>query len=392
MPEPVLPLAGITVVSLEQAVAAPLTTRHLADLGARVIKVERPGTGDFARGYDRSVHGEASYFVWLNRGKESVELDLKDPEDRSLLQRMVATADVFVQNLVPGAVARLGLDAATLRRDRPELIHISISGYGSAGPYRDKKAYDALIQAETGLIAATGSRDEPARVGISVADIATGVYAYTGALTALYQRERTGTGATLEVAMIDALGEWMSQPAYYAAYGDAPWHRSGARHATIAPYGPFRCGDGHDVFLSVQNDREWAVLCADVLADPALVTDERFVHNPERLANEPALRAIIETVFRRDSADGIALELERAGIANGRMRAPADLFQHPQLEARGRWRDVEAPGGSVKALLPPVVMEGIEPVMGAVPRLGAHTAALRREFATPRPESQTESR
>lgn len=378
-------LDGVTVVSLEQAVAAPFATRSLADLGARVIKVERPGVGDFARSYDHAVHGQASYFVWLNRGKESIELDLLDPADRGVLDRMIAGADVFVQNLIPGAMGRLGLDAETLRADRPELIHVSISGYGPDGPYRDKKAYDALIQAETGLIEATGSPDQPARAGASVADISAGMYAYAGVLSALYRRACTGEGATVEVALIDTLGEWMSQPAYYSAYAARPWPRSGARHATIAPYGPYRCGDGQEVFLAVQSDREWALLCRGVLDRPELIADPRFAGTPDRVGHQEVLTRLIEERFAAHPADEVVALLDRAGIANGRLRAPADLLAHPQLAARERWRQVEIPGGVMTALLPPVAIDGAEPCMLPVPALGQHNRALRAEFGDQRP-------
>ncbi|MTD54418.1 CaiB/BaiF CoA transferase family protein [Amycolatopsis pithecellobii] len=373
------PLDGITVVALEQAVAAPFTTRQLADLGARVIKVERRGAGDFARGYDRTVHGESSYFVWLNRGKESIELDIKDPADRSLLDAILATADVFVQNLIPGAVERLGLDADSLRATRPELIHCSISGYGPEGPYRSKKAYDLLVQCETGLVMSTGTAEAPAKAGISIADIATGMYAYSGILTALYDRQCTGNGASLHVAMIDALGEWMSQPAYFARYGDEPPRRTGARHPSISPYGPYRTGDGQ-VFLAVQNDREWTVLCRDILRRPELVADPRFVTNPERVAHDADLASILESVFATHSAEDVAGLLDAAGIANARLRTPEELTRHPQLQARDRFRPVDTPGGPMFALLPPVEVAGQEPVMRAVPALGEHTAAIRAEF------------
>lgn len=382
------PLDGITVVSLEQAVAAPFATRHLADLGARVIKIERPGVGDFARGYDRTVHGEASYFVWLNRGKESIELDLKDPVDRGLVDDIVDQADIVVQNLVPGAVERLGLDAATLRSRRPELIHCSISGYGPDGPYRAKKAYDLLVQCETGLLETTGTADSPAKVGISVADIATGMYAYSGILTALYERERTGVGSAIEVAMIDALGEWMMQPTYFSVYGQEPPRRTGARHASIAPYGPYRAGDGSSVFLSVQNDREWATLCAVVLGRPELAEDPRFAHNTERVAHDDDITAIIEGAFSSHTADGTVDLLDTAGIACARLRTPAEFAAHPQLRARDRWRTVDSPGGQIRALLPPVTVPGREPRMGAVPGLGQHNAAIRAEFAVRHEETR----
>lgn len=378
------PLRDITVVALEQAVAAPLATRHLADLGARVIKVERPGAGDFARGYDRTVHGQSSYFVWLNRGKESVELDIKDPDDRALLDELVAHADVFVHNLAPGAVERAGLAAQTVRAARPELIHCSISGYGPTGPYRSKKAYDLLVQCETGLVLSTGAPDVPAKAGISIADIATGMYAYSGILTALYDRERSGEGASLHVAMIDALGEWMTQPAYFSRYGGEPPRRTGARHPSISPYGPHRTGEG-TVFLGVQNEREWAVLCRDVLRRPELLDDSRFATNDDRVAHNDELTAIIERVFAGLDAERAVERLDSAGIANARLRTPEEFTRHPQLTARRRWQPVDTPAGQVDALLPPVVAAEWEPVLGAVPALGSHNDAIRAEFA-PRKE------
>jgi itaconate CoA-transferase len=374
-----LPLDGITVVALEHAVAAPFTTRHLADLGARVIKVERPGKGDFAREYDRSVHGEASYFVWLNRGKESIELDLKSASDLALLHAMLDQADVLVQNLLPGAVDRLGLDAGTLRARRPQLIHCSISGYGAEGPYAGKKAYDLLVQCESGLLSTTGSPQEPAKVGISVVDIATGMYAFSGILAALYERERTGVGATLSVAMLDAMGEWMMQPTYLSVYGGKPFERTGARHASIAPYGPYRCADG-TVFIGVQSDREWALLCHEILGRPELVEDERCARNTERVAHNEMITGVIETVLVRQQVDDVVHDLERCGIACARMRTPHEFYDHPQLAARDRWREVDSPGGPVNALLPPVVMDGREAAMGDVPKLGQHSGALRQEF------------
>lgn len=375
-----LPLEGVTVVALEQAVAAPFATRQLADLGARVIKIERPGVGDFARQYDRSVNGEASYFVWLNRGKESIELDIKDPADRAVLDAMVGQADVLVQNLVPGAVERLGLDAATLRARRPELIHCSISGYGSTGPYRTKKAYDLLVQCEAGLVSVTGTEDDYARVGVSVADIATGMYAYTGILTALYERTRTGQGTTLEVAMLDALGEWMMQPTYYSVYGNRPPQRTGARHASISPYGPYRTAGGGTVFLGVQSDREWGVVCREVLERPELVDDPRFARNTERVQNNELITALVESAFATMTAEAVVERLEVIGIACAQLRTPAQFFDHPQLAARDRWRTVETPGGSAQALLPAVTVPGREPAMRAVPALGAHNHTLRNEF------------
>lgn len=374
------PLEGITVVSLEQAVAAPFATRQLADLGARVIKVERPEVGDFARQYDRAVHGEASYFVWLNRGKESIELDVKNPDDRAVLDRMIDGADVLVQNLIPGAVDRLGLDASTLRARHPRLIHCSISGYGSSGPYRSKKAYDLLVQCEAGLVSVTGTPDEYAKVGVSIADVATGMYAYSGILTALYERERKGTGSTLEVAMLDALGEWMTQPTYYSVYGQQPWQRTGARHATIAPYGPYRAGDGSDVFLGVQSDREWAIVCHQLLGRSELVDDVRFIHNSERVANDHVITELIESAIGTMTADEVVELLDGLGIACARLRTPQEFFEHPQLRARDRWRSVDTVGGPVQALLPAVTVEGREAPMGAVPALGQHNEDLRAEF------------
>lgn len=373
-----LPLAGITVVSLEQAVAAPFATRQLADLGARVIKVERPG-GDFARGYDKTVHGQSSYFVWLNRGKESVVLDVKDPADRALLGAMISRADVFVQNLIPGAAARLGLDAATLREARPSLIHCSISGYGDSGPYALKKAYDLLIQCEAGLVMSTGTPDSPAKAGFSVADLSTGVYAYSGILAALYDRSRTGDGATLRVSLLDSLGELMMQPAYFSRYGGSPPLRTGARHPSISPYGPFQAADG-SVFFGIQNEREWLALCRDILGQEELAADPRFAANTDRVAYHEELTAVIESSFAGRTAEEVSAALEAAGIASARLRAPADLAGHPQLLARDRWRTVDTPGGPIDALLPPVEMSGVEPLMGPVPAAGEHTDAIRAEF------------
>jgi itaconate CoA-transferase len=372
-------LEGITVVALEQAVAAPFATRQLADLGARVIKVERPEIGDFARDYDRSVHGQASYFVWLNRGKESIELDVKSQDGQAILAALLERADVFVQNIAPGAAERLGLDADQLRARHPRLICCSISGYGPEGPYRLKKAYDLLVQCETGLLSVTGTPEEPSKAGISVADIAAGMYAYSGVLAALYERERTGQGTSFDVAMLDALGEWMSQPCYYSVYGEQPANRTGARHASISPYGPYAAADGQ-VFLGLQNDREWAVLCEQVLGRPDLITDHRFWTNPDRVANDDQLTQIINEALEAMPADQIAALLDRAGIANARLRTPAEFAAHPQLEARNRWREVSSPAGPVRALLPPVSVHGREAAMRAIPALGQHTAAILAEL------------
>ncbi|MGH3224595.1 MAG: CaiB/BaiF CoA transferase family protein [Streptosporangiaceae bacterium] len=377
---PALPLTGITVVALEQAVAVPFATRQLADLGARVIKIERPGSGDFARGYDRSVLGQASYFVWLNRGKESVELDVKSAEGQAGMAALLARADVFVQNLAPGAAERLGLGASELLPRHPRLICCSVSGYGPDGPYAGKKAYDLLVQCEAGLLSVTGTPEAPCKAGISVADIAAGMYAYSGILTALYERERTGRGSSFEVSLLGALGEWMSQPYYYAVYGQHEASRTGARHASISPYGPYAARGGQ-VFLGLQNEREWAVLCERVLDRPDLVTDERFATNPDRVAHDGELTAIIETALGSMAPDEAVALLDEAGIASARRRTPAEFAAHPQLAAR--WREVDTPAGPVRALLPPVTVPGREAAMGAVPALGQHTDSVLAEFGGP---------
>lgn len=382
-------LAGVTVVAIEQAVAAPLATRHLADLGARVVKVERPGSGDFARGYDRTVHGQASYFVWLNRGKQSVALDLKDPADLDIARQLIGTADVLVQNLVPGAMARLGLDLAELRQAHPGLIICSISGYGPDGPYRDRKAYDLLIQADAGLLEVTGTGPQRAKAGISVADIATGVYAFSSVLAALYARTATGQGSDLHVAMIDALGEWMSQPYYYSAYGGQPLERTGSRHATIAPYGPFRVAGGEEIFLAVQNDREWQRLCAQVLGQPELAADPRFARNPERVANADQLQAVIEAALTSLTSEQARESLEAAGIANASLGSPAGLEAHPQLVARRRWASVATPAGLVRGLRSPLLPDGGPEVIGAVPAVGQHTELVVTELAARQATSGT---
>ena len=372
------PLDGITVVSLEHAVAAPFCTRQLADYGARVIKVERPGSGDFARACDASVRGLASYFVWLNRGKESVTLDVKRPAAREALARLVARADVLVQNLAPGAAARLGLDHRTLSPRHPRLVVADVSGYGDGGPWRDRKAYDLLVQAEAGLVGITGSRDEPARCGASFADIAAGMYAYSGILLALLGRERTGRGARVEVSMLEALAEWMGQPLHFGRYGGEPPPRSGASHPSIAPYGPHRAGDGRDVLFGLQNEREWAAFCREVLSRPELARDPRFGSNTSRVANRAALTRLIEEAFADKTAEEVVALLERAGIASGRLNSIDDVVAHPQLEARRRWRTVGTSAGPIEALLPPANIDGVEPAMGDVPALGQHTEAVLR--------------
>jgi crotonobetainyl-CoA:carnitine CoA-transferase CaiB-like acyl-CoA transferase len=382
-PHASLPLRGLLVVALEQAVAAPFATRQLADLGARVIKVERRGGGDFARGYDRSVHGQSSYFVWLNRGKESLELDVKDPADLAVLTALLDRADVFVQNLAPGAAGRLGLGADALRDRYPALITCSVSGYGGAGPYRGKKAYDLLVQCEAGLLSVTGGPDAPAKAGISVADIAAGMYAFSGILTALYERERTGRGTSVDVSMLEALGEWMSQPVNFTVYGGHPARRTGARHTSISPYGPYTVAGGGQVFIGIQNEREWAVLCREILGRPELTGDERFATNPDRVTHDTELTLIIEAALAGIAPDRLTGLLDEAGIANARLRTPQEFAAHPQLAARDRWRPVDTPGGPVQAMLPPVTVPGREPVMGPVPTLGEHNEAIRAELGLP---------
>ena len=377
-----LPLAGITVVSVEQAVAAPFATRQLADLGARVIKIERPDGGDFARGYDTTVKGLSSYFVWLNRSKESLTLDLKRPACAAILTQLLGRADVFVQNLAPGAAERLGTAPAVLRERHPRLIVCHVSGYGSTGPYAQKKAYDLLVQSEVGLVSLTGSQDEAARVGISVADIAAGMYAYSGILTALLARTASGEGASLEVSLFDALSEWMGQPAYFTAYSGTPPPRSGANHASIAPYGPFRAGDGGSVYLGIQNAREWTRFCADVLRRPEFAGDERFRTNPERVANREALHAAIETVFATMTVQEVIERLDASGIAWARMNSVGEFLEHPQLA--GRWREIGSPAGPLRAMMPPVHIDGVEPVMGDVPALGQHTDRILEELGVAR--------
>ncbi|MCL6594840.1 MAG: CoA transferase [Firmicutes bacterium] len=374
------PLDGVTVVALEQAVAAPFATRQLADLGARVVKVERPDGGDFARRYDETVQGLASYFVWLNRSKESLTLDLKHPEAALLLERLFARADVVVHNLSPGAARRLNLEAAALRARWPRLVVCTISGYGSGGPSSDRKAYDLLIQAETGLLSLTGTPQTPVKVGISVADIAAGMYAFSGILAALLERERTGEGASLEVSMLEALGEWVSHAAYYAVYSGADPERTGAHHASIAPYGPFRVGDGNAVYLAVQNEREWVRLCTEVLGRPELAEDERFRTNPRRAAHRDELAALIEESFAACSLEEVQRRLDQATIAYSRMNTVRAFWEHPQLSARGRWREVASPAGPVRAPLPPLGWGDWEPRMGPVPALGEHTDAILAEL------------
>ena len=374
------PLDGVTVVSIEQAVAAPLATRHLADLGARVVKVERPGTGDFARAYDATVEGLSSHFVWLNRGKESVVLDLKSAAGQRAIGALVARADVFVHNIGPAAAARLGLDAATLRSAHPGLVHASISGFGPDGPYSHKKAYDLIIQCEAGLVSITGTPETPSKVGIPVADIAAGMYAYAGVLSSLVRRGRTGEGATVEVSMLEALAEWMGFPLNFTMYGGVAPARTGASHAAIAPYGPFRCAGDEVVFLGVQNEREWSAFCREVLGDPALVDDPRFAANMRRVEHRAELTGLIEERFGGLSAEELTARLDAAGIANARLRELATLADHPQLRARDRWREVGSPAGMLRQLLPPALPDSLEPPLGPIPALGEHTDAVLAEL------------
>jgi itaconate CoA-transferase len=376
----VRPLEGITVVALEQVIAGPFATRQLAELGARVIKIERPGGGDPARGYDQTVKGLSSHFVWVNRSKESLALDVKQPQAKAVLEKLVAKADVFLQNLAPGAVDRLGL-GPSIRKKHPRLIWCGISGFGPAGPYAHKKAYDLLVQCEAGLLSVTGTPDAPAKAGIPVADIAAGMYAFSAILAALIQRGRTGEGATLDITMLEALGEWMGFPALFANYGGTPPPRSGAHHSTIVPYGPFHCGaDGGTVFLSVQNDREYANFCDVVLEKPALKTDPRFATSPLRHQNRPAFHREVEDVFKKLSTSQVIEKLEKADIANARLNSMEDFWRHPQLKARGRWAEVGLPSGSVPMLKPPFNIEGVEPRLDAVPAVGEHTEAILREL------------
>jgi itaconate CoA-transferase len=374
------PLDHITVVSLEQAIAAPLCTRHLADLGARVIKVERPGSGDFARDYDKRARGQASHFVWVNRSKESLALDIKQPSHLAALRALIARADVLVQNLAPGATARLGLDAASLQAAQPSLIVCDISGYGQDGPYRDRKAYDLLIQGEAGLISVTGTEQEPSKAGNSIADIAAGMYAYSAILAALIQRGKTGKGSHIDVSMLECLVEWMGYPLYYTLDGASPPPRTGASHATIQPYGPFPVGDGGAVILGVQNEREWLRFCDVVLAQPALAQDARFAGVALRHDNRRQLRDVIDSVFASLSTRQVIERLDQAQIANARMNSMKDVWAHPQLQARARWTEVDSMDGKLPALWPPALQSSFPYHMGAVPRVGQHTQAILHEL------------
>ncbi len=374
------PLDGITVVSLEHAIAAPFCTRQLADLGARVIKVERPGGGDFARGYDTQVDGLSSHFVWVNRSKESLALDLKQPAAIATLKKLLKTADVLVQNLAPGAAARMGLTAEVLQKENSQLILCDISGYGNDGPYRDKKAYDLLIQSEAGFLSVTGTPETPSKAGNSIADIAAGMYAYTNILAALLQRGKTGKGSVIDISMLESLTEWMSFPMYYAYKGAEPPPRNGASHATIYPYGPFKAGDGKTVMLGLQNEREWVQFCEIVLENPALAQDERFDRNFKRNEKRAELLEIINACFSKLSSEQLIARLEKAQIANAHLNDMAGLWKHEQLKARNRWTEVDTPNGSIAALLPPGLNDSYDYRMDPIPAVGQHTDAILKEL------------
>jgi len=374
------PLDGVKVITLEHAIAAPFCTRQLADLGARVIKIERPGVGDFARAYDERVHGMASHFVWCNRSKESLTLDVKAPQAHDIFERLLEDTDVLVQNLAPGAAARLGLSFEALHEKYPRLIVCNISGYGSDGPYRDKKAYDLLIQSESGFLSITGDLDSPAKAGCSIADIAAGMYAYTNILSALLQRGKTGLGREIDVSMLESMAEWMSYPMYYAFNGASPPSRAGAAHATIYPYGPFPADDAKTVMLGLQNEREWTAFCSQVLLAPELATDLRFNSNSKRTASRQELREIIVAAFSELTSEEVISRLDGAQIANARMNDMSDVWAHPQLQQRNRWVTVDSPAGKIPALLPPGISQATDVRLDAVPALGQHTEALLNEL------------
>ena len=376
----VRPLDGITVVSLEHAIAAPFCTRQLADMGARVIKVERPGVGDFARKYDERTRGMASHFVWTNRSKESLTLDLKHAQAAPILDALLEQADVIVQNLAPGAAARMGLSFEALHARFPKLIVCDISGYGEGGPYETKKAYDLLIQSESGFVSVTGSPDAPAKAGCSIADIAAGSYAYSGILNALLLRNKTGLGSHLDVSMLESMVEWMSFPMYYAFEGASPPPRAGAAHATIYPYGPFPVGDGSQVMLGLQNEREWRIFCEKVLNQPALANEADFSSNSLRVANRDRLRGLIVEAFSKMSIDQVVQYLEDAGIANARVNEMKDVWAHPQLKARNRWTEVGSPVGQLPALIPPATNNQFDARMDPIPDVGEHTHAILKEL------------
>ncbi len=374
------PLDGITIVALEHVIAAPFATRQLADLGARVIKIERPGGGDFARNYDERAQGMSSHFTWVNRSKESLTLDLKQDAALSILKKLLETADVFVQNLAPGAAARMGLSPDTLQAINPKLIYCNLSGYGEDGPYRDKKAYDLLIQSEAGLLSITGTPEVPSKVGISIADIAAGMYTYTNILAALLQRQKTGKGSVIDISMLEALGEWMGYPMYYSMDGASPPPRTGAAHATIFPYGPYQAGDGKTVMLGLQNEREWALFCEKVLNQPELANDPRFDKNFKRNENRTELTQIILKIFSTLTSEQVIAKLDEAQIANASLNDMHQFWAHPQLKARGRWASVDSPKGQISALLPPGVNNSYQYRMDKIPGVGEHTVSILQEM------------
>ncbi|WP_245922640.1 CaiB/BaiF CoA transferase family protein [Alkalicoccus saliphilus] len=376
------PLEGITVVSLEQAVAAPFAARQLADLGARVIKIERPESGDFARHYDQTVNGMSSHFTWLNRSKESVEMDLKGEDSKELLLNMLEKADVFLYNLAPGAVDRLGFSPDTLKEKFPRLITCSITGYGENGSYRNKKAYDLLIQCEAGAVSVTGTEETPSKAGISIADIAAGMYAYSGIMAAVIARSVSGKGTHLDISMLEALGEWMGYPLYYAGYGGSEPKRTGASHATIYPYGPFTTGEGKQVFLGIQNDREWKAFCSRVIGKPELAEEELFSTNALRVKNQEELALVIASVFEKMTAEELTEKLDEMKIANAKLNTMKDFMEHPQLKERNRWTTIDSPAGDIQTLLPPITAPGFKITMGDIPELGEHNEKIRKEFGT----------
>ena len=373
-----LPLEGITVVALEQAVAGPIASRHLADLGARVIKIERPGEGDFARHYDHAVRGLATHFVWLNRGKESVEIDLKSPDGLRFARALVARADVFLHNTAPGAVERLGLDGETLRATHPRLVVVNISGYGSAGPRKDRKAYDMLVQAESGMVAVTGTPETATKTGIPTADIAAGLYAAMSALSALFRRERTGQGAVVDVSMFDSAVEWMGHPLYMQLYGGRQIPRMGLSHAAIAPYDAYPTADGQ-ILIGVQNDRGWRTLISDVFGHPEHVDDPRFARNVDRVAHREECDAVVAACTKVWTTADLDERLAEVGIPAAQINSTADVLEHPQLAERDRWRPVETEVGAIRGILPPMTFRDVELPMGRVPALGEHTERLRAE-------------
>ncbi|KRR27489.1 CaiB/BaiF CoA transferase family protein [Bradyrhizobium retamae] len=375
-----LPLSGVTVVSLEQAIAAPLASRHLADWGARVIKIERPGDGDFCRDYDHVMNGMSSQFVWTNRSKESLAIDIKSPQGKKILDALLPKADVFIQNLAPGAAERLGLDAASLVQRFPRIIACDVSGYGSGGSYSDKKAYDLLVQCEAGVLAVNGTEAEPAKVGLSVVDIATGMYVLNGVLMALYRREKTGKGTAFQASLFDSITDWMSYPAYYTHSTGTPLPRTGAKHATIAPYGPFRVGDGKTIFFGIQNDREWRALCSVVLGDPGFANHPLYRTNPLRMQNRDALQRHIEDLFATKTGEEALRLLDKASIANANMNSVETFLQHEQLRDRGRVRTVQTPCGPVMSFLPALTIPGVSPRMDPVPALGQHNRSILGEL------------